>query len=645
MKRYITVLLSAAIACCAFAQSKMPSAAATTLQRRPHTTATATPKPPMRISLAENQVVMGAYSSDEYIASTDYSQGLPRYPGTLKMAQVIPADVLKAFHGCRIVKMRVAFTVAPGSSQFFIAPLNAKGEVQRNAFQQTVSSAKAGWNLVTLSTPYEIDATDLGGLLIGFSYQQVNTNDGYYYDDKCFPLSIVATGENYPIWVSGIGGDSSWLDYGTGNLSVQAVVEGDFPNVAAQPLNYGSVLIPLGKTVEQTVRVRNMGKKAIRNVTYTLTANGKTGAERTVTLSNALATFCGTAEIEVPLAASTTEGTERRIITITKVNGVPNGADIQSAYGLVASSATTIERRSVVEEYTGTACGWCPRGIVGMEKLRQKFADRFIGIAIHQYNASDAMYIAPESYAATGLSGAPSCLVDRSGEVDPYYGSEAAVQFQLSQPAKVAIEVDAEWASTGNNVNIKATATSPIEGASFNIEYVLVADGLSGNTTSWAQANYYSSQFASSTGLSKNQLEDDLLFLWDKGDSFYTTFNDVAVASSYVDGVNQATPLTDLRPAESQTGSFMLTVPRKLATAVKKGTLYAVALVIDDDGTITNAAKCEVRPYGTGIHAIGTAAQGATQVFSIDGRTLPAPQRGINIVRQPDGSVRKVLIP
>lgn len=34
------------------------------------------------------------------------------------------------------------------------------------------------------------------------------------------------------------------------------------------------------------------------------------------------------------------------------------------------------ERKVVVEELTGTACGWCPRGLVGMKMLRDLYGDR-----------------------------------------------------------------------------------------------------------------------------------------------------------------------------------------------------------------------------------------------------------------------------
>ena len=45
------------------------------------------------------------------------------------------------------------------------------------------------------------------------------------------------------------------------------------------------------------------------------------------------------------------------------------------------ADGTGYERKVVVEELTGTACGWCPRGLVGMKMLRDLYGDRFIGVA------------------------------------------------------------------------------------------------------------------------------------------------------------------------------------------------------------------------------------------------------------------------
>ena len=76
------------------------------------------------------------------------------------------------------------------------------------------------------------------------------------------------------------------------------------------------------------------------------------------------------------------------------------------------------ERKVVVEELTGTACGWCPRGLVGMKMLRDLYGDRFIGVAVHQFNATDPMYTpdyADIDWSDGGSKGAPCCMIDRNG--------------------------------------------------------------------------------------------------------------------------------------------------------------------------------------------------------------------------------------
>jgi thiol-disulfide isomerase/thioredoxin len=36
-----------------------------------------------------------------------------------------------------------------------------------------------------------------------------------------------------------------------------------------------------------------------------------------------------------------------------------------------------------MEEYTGTWCGWCPRGIVGLQLVNETYGDRVQTIAVH----------------------------------------------------------------------------------------------------------------------------------------------------------------------------------------------------------------------------------------------------------------------
>ena len=61
-------------------------------------------------------------------------------------------------------------------------------------------------------------------------------------------------------------------------------------------------------------------------------------------------------------------------------------------------------------------------------------------------------------------------------------------------------------------------------------------------------------------------------------------------------------------------------------------------------GRIANAAKRLVgEDINAGVKTVQTGS-GITTNYSLNGTKLAAPQRGINIVRRADGSVRKVVI-
>ena len=124
-------------------------------------------------------------------------------------------------------------------------------------------------------------------------------------------------------------------------------------------------------------------------------------------------------------------------------------------------------------------------------------------------------------------------------------------------------------------------------------------------------------------------------------------FNDVAVGTSYdKNGKNQVEPLGAMAGGERREVSCTLSLPTKatLRNALKKGTIYVVALVIDKDGTIANAAKCEVSDTD-GISTVCSDSNADTTLrYSLNGMQLTAPQHGINMVRMSDGTVRKVFV-
>ena len=599
---------------------------------------------PRHIALADNQVVMGPYDNDTYVTNLDYSSGVPNYTqGQVKWANLLPIEDLQAFEGGRIVKMRVAFAVAPGASTFFITPVTANG-IGANLVEVTCNDAKAGWNEITLDTPCDIDLTGVEGYMMGCTYNQLNTNNGQYYNDECFPMSVVEEGsKQYPLYVyMNYNGRSAWYGLGSGNISVQAVVEGTFDGNAVTTGDYGQQIVPMGGTTTISLPVHNLGRNGISSIGYTVTTDGKTGDEQLLQLPKAFTQFNGYTTIDLPVSAAAQEGTEERVFTITKVNGQPNEAQAGTkASGLIASTSKSVTRRIAVEEYTGTACGWCPRGMVAMEQMRKAYPEQFIGIAVHQYNNSDPMYI--EQYAVLSFSGAPQCTMDRIIYIDP---SEAPsyINALLSIPAKAGVEVSGQW--TGDNkVEATATVSSLIDGGRYGLEFVLVADSLKGSGTAWNQSNYYYQYTAAQGGAEVADFCKGGKYGRSSVSGLY--FNDVAIASSYTGYENQIEPLV-VAEEQPATVSYTLSLPTNttLANAIKKEQVSVVALVIDHyDGIIVNSAKA---PIGTELSAIKSVASAAGSQqpvarYSLDGRKLNAAQRGLNIVRLADGTVRKIV--
>ena len=99
--------------------------------------------------------------------------------------------------------------------------------------------------------------------------------------------------------------------------------------------------------------------------------------------------------------------------------------------------------------------------------------------------------------------------------------------------------------------NYTAPAINVIENEKeYELELALVADGLSGSTSAWWQSNYYSSQPTSQT---PNDLR-----VFCSGGKFGSNsikgfvFNDVAIGTSYKNGVNQVDDLGTLTENETR---------------------------------------------------------------------------------------------
>jgi hypothetical protein len=495
---------------------------------------------------------------------------------------------------------------------------------------------------VALPTAYAIPAE---GVYVGYSF----TVSDVVYQADAYPILIAGTDQPNSLLIKTDNLVPEWSDmYGSdyGALYMQVLLEGEFADNTATPSITGEYYAQLGGSTQVDVSLLNNGASPLTSIDYTITTDGVAGAEQHLELESPIA-FNNSGRATIEVAADAEAGSKTKTLTVTKVNGQANNAPVTTSDFTLITLEKLIARNVAVEQFTGTGCGWCPRGHVGMAKMREAFGDRFIGIAIHQYSnqSSDAMYLAPSKYANHGLNGAPSCRLNRGESMDPYYGSGEDVLYDMQQalavPALAEVSVSGVMDTNKTKIDAKATLT-PLIAGNYTLEFVAVADGLTGTGTGWQQTNYYSSQYASQTGITKSSLPEDLQYLFD----LRGTFNDVAIASSYVSSKNQVEKLT-LTANEEQEVSYTITMPTytKLKNALKDDQIYVVALLVDAQGKIVQAAKQQVSIADpTGIEDVKSMADAQpTDVYTLDGRKSSNAQRGLQIVRLSDGRTVKVV--
>lgn len=500
------------------------------------------------------------------------------------------------------------------------------------------------FNEINLPTPYTIPKE---GVYVGYSFTVTSVT----YQSDAYPVMTTGTDAPNGLLLKTSNSLTSWGDLngqGFGVLFLQVLLEGTFQDKLAVPMSLGKVFAKTGETMTKKLTILNNGANPIKDVDVTITSGSGEVSEQHLTMDSPVPSFArGTADIVV--TGEATVGETQPTVTVTKVNGQANLSPENSATFTLVTLDEIIERTVVMEQYTGTGCGWCPRGHVGMAKMRSTFGDKFIGIALHQYSGqtSDAMYLASSKYASLDFGGAPSARMNRGEEIDPFYGSGDDVcddfRAAAAEPATCAVEVSGVCDEDMKTVNATATVKS-LTGGTYNVEFVVVADSLTGVGTGWNQANFYIQYSSSELGPELEMFASDGKLGTNPIKNF--VFNDVAIASSYVSNKNQVAALT-MTANETKQAEYGVTMPTytKLKSALKKDNIYVVALVVGSDGMIVNAAKAKVAFSATGIRDMvqPTDNSGQTATYSLDGRQLSAPSSGISIVRRSDGRTIKVI--
>ncbi len=195
---------------------------------------------------------------------------------------------------------------------------------------------------------------------------------------------------------------------------------------------------------------------------------------------------------------------EEKDLTVT-ITGVNGGADGDSANNMLNTKFNTLSqsgtKKVFIEEATGTWCGWCPRGAVGLDYMTSTYPNTVVGVAVHN---ADPMVVADYDGGINQyIAGYPSGVVDRRyGDVDP---SQTSLQnaYDILNAEIVPVDLWASATQVGNTLTISANATFYTNfssaGANYRFGVIITEDGVTGtgdgtntNNQDYDQVNYYS---------------------------------------------------------------------------------------------------------------------------------------------------------
>jgi thiol-disulfide isomerase/thioredoxin len=194
--------------------------------------------------------------------------------------------------------------------------------------------------------------------------------------------------------------------------------------------------------------------------------------------------------ITLPIVANYSSSGEKNInVSITGVNGSPdsNPADNTLATKLHIVSQNS-PKKVVIEEGTGTWCGYCPRGAVAMHNTEASLPNDFIGITVHN---NDPMQL-NEYNSAADFQGFPSINVDRSllsQEIGTDFSPVITERKSLIVPA--ALNLTSSLAGRIATLNASAIFRTNFTNANFRFAVVIIEDGVKGTTSNYNQINYY----------------------------------------------------------------------------------------------------------------------------------------------------------
>lgn len=510
----------------------------------------------------------------------------------------VPADVVASYAGSRIKAIRFAVNSGTGSATNVSYFLTSSLESIPDQDRVSAGTLTSGWHTFELPTPYQI--TTGAELYIGYTATGVR------------PIAIVdEPGTSGTCWMTS---GKKFYDYGAMEgynytLAVQALIESDNFEASLSFAEAGDVKSePHGGFVPLTVK--SLTPVDVTSYTISLKVDGESVGQKSAVCN--LDELGATHSVELPLP-DLSLGQHTYEAEITEINGKAQALGVKTD-GKLEVLKYVMYRTHVVEECTGTWCGYCVSGIVALNEMRKNHPKRFIGIAVH---GKDSYAVASYNPLINRISGYPSAFFNRNLVVDPK-PSEMEIAFQrANELSDCEIKIlGVEYTSAARNqvkVYMRYRFDANHDKIDYRVALVTIEDYISD-----IQSNYYSGGGMGPMGGFEHL-----------GSHVRVDLMDVARdITSYTGIVNSV-------PAQLEEGVwydyvYTYNLPYNIAN---RQNISIIALLQNAAGTeILNAAKCEeIHEQGTlGIEATRSDAPAPAATYDLFGRPA-ATGKGLRI--------------
>lgn len=550
--------------------------------------------------------------------------------------------VLNAYEGIESTSLWLSkeLTLEKVGSVKVTVPDVCSAEVSPEKISLPDSDGSYGQLSTTLAEPYVITEE---GIYVGYSLTVPTLEKGQVLSNQQqYPLLLSPSSNRNSLYLRASKDFLKWVAYNDklgAAAMIYVTIEGEFPEYSVGLKSLATTYAPIDKEFNVKAVISTPGAMDVSSIGYTYTVGGKS-FDRTLEFDTPIASnFVNSTSVELPIAALSELGEYTIDLNINKVNGNDNENPKSSASCEVKVLPYLPQHRPMLEEFTGTWCGWCTRGYYALETLNDLYGD---AVVLAAYHDGDPMQVT-DSYPVS-VDGFPSASLNRNGIEDPYYGNandgfgmkdEVVESMETAVPADISVE--AAWANeekTKIRINSTATFFEEKANAGYKVGYLLINNGLSGAGSAWVQSNYFPSYASSYAGT-----ELEVLTTW-PAKVPGLVFNDVVVDTDGMMGVEGSVP-AEIAFNEPYASEFSYDIASN-DVIQDKDKLYVAAFIINPNGTILNANKVKVSD-ATAVKAIDANVKEITaEYYNLSGLRIAKPENGIfvKVAKMTDGSIR-----